>query len=137
MKINMEEQEKLVGQENFLSILLESIYPGLSEYIAATQGVNRQRTSSAELLGTKNLIEETKELIKESQEDFNTNYAENPISDLQSWIENGKELIQKEINNTTTNLEDLYDDVSEINDVINGEEERVGRLEKLLQIISL
>lgn len=58
-------------------------------------------------------------------------------SPLQRWIEDGKGLLAKEINETKDYLEDKYEKLLLLNDEIMDEEERLENLKILLDTVSL
>lgn len=70
MVTNIASRAKESVEENISEIILESIYPGFIEYVKSVYNPFHKEEVSPCLVGTENLIEEVKELIKESEEEI-------------------------------------------------------------------
>lgn len=70
MVTNKSNKPKELVEENISEIILESIYPGFIEYVKSVYNPFHKEGVSPCLVGTENLIEEVKELIKESEEEI-------------------------------------------------------------------
>lgn len=79
-KQQIEEVNQFVNGE-LLTLFLEANYPGFTEYVETIKNREKNKTG---LSGTENLIEETKQLIKESEEDFISESKEEYVIDIAS-----------------------------------------------------
>lgn len=68
----------------FLTLFLEAKYPGFTEYVNTIKDKEKREVAYPILVGTELLIEEVKQLIKESEDDFNLT-GETPQSE--EWID--------------------------------------------------
>ncbi len=69
-KTNIASRARESVEENISEIILESIYPGFLEYAKTVYNPFHKSEVTPWLTGTENLIEEVKELIKESEEEI-------------------------------------------------------------------
>ena len=83
-KQQIEEVNNYLNEE-FLTLFLEAKYPGFTDYVNTIKNKeDREKVANPILTGTEPLIEEVKQLIKESEEDFNST-GETPQAE--GWID--------------------------------------------------
>jgi len=102
------------------------------EYIKATQDTTSKRLQGC-LTSDAKLTKEIKEEIKQTEEEL----FGKPLSPLQTWIENGKSLVEQEIEDAEDYIEDLQDQINILQIEINKESARIENLLMLFDTISL